>query len=74
MIIKNLVITKLNQILLLEQDTLDKAFEVPLKNNESKDKVNMNNNMKDYNSKDYLPKTTNKNWFETDFASAKYQN
>ena len=52
---------------------LDKAFEVPLKNNESKDKVNMNNNMKDYNSKDYLPKTTNKNWFETDFASAKYK-
>lgn len=53
---------------------LDQAFQVPVGKNESKDKVDMTrNNVKNYNSKDYLPKATNKNWFETDFASAKYK-
>ena len=53
---------------------LDQAFQAPIGKNESKDKIDMNkNNIKNYNSKDYLPKVTNKNWFETDFASAKYK-
>jgi len=40
-------------------------------NNIANGVVNINNNVTDYNSKDYLPKEINKQWFDTDFSQAK---
>jgi len=52
---------------------LDNAFQTPLQNNPTSDVVNLNqNNVKNYNSKDFLPQEVNDSWFDTDFSQAKY--
>ena len=48
------------------------AFEKPLPQGVNPDKVDLNkNNVKNYNTKDFLPKEINNDWFDTDFSQAK---
>ena len=54
--------------------SLDNAFERPVADNTNTDVVDLKkNNVKNYNSKDYLPKEINDDWFNTDFSQAKYK-
>ena len=52
---------------------LGNAFQNPIQNIPTKDTVNLNqNNVKNYNAKDFLPQEVNDSWFDTDFSQAKY--
>ena len=52
---------------------LDYAFKKPDVPELTPDIVNSNqNNVKQYNVKDFLPKEINNEWFDTDFSQAKY--
>ena len=52
---------------------LDNAFQTPLQNTPTTDVVNLNqNNVKNYNAKDFLPQEINDSWFDTDFSQAKH--
>jgi hypothetical protein len=54
--------------------SLDVAFEKPVPDHVKTDVVDLNrNNVTNYNAKDYLPKETNDEWFNTDFSQAKYK-
>ena len=53
--------------------SLDVAFDKPLPDCVKTDIVDLNrNNVKNYNTKDFLPKEINDDWFNTDFSQAKY--
>jgi hypothetical protein len=53
---------------------LDDAFKPPIAQQVRPDVVNLNkNNVTKYNAKDFLPKETNNQWFDTDFSQAKYK-
>jgi hypothetical protein len=52
---------------------LDKAFSSPIAVDAQPDKVDFNkNNVKNYNSKDFLPMEVKGEWFDTDFSLAKF--
>lgn len=52
--------------------SLDAAFMNPVPPQLNPSAVNIkNNNNKDYNAKDFLPKEINDKWFDTDFSQAK---
>jgi hypothetical protein len=52
---------------------LDNAFVRPIPQQTNSSEVPLNkNNLKKYDSKDYLPKELNDTWFDTDFSQAKY--
>ena len=54
--------------------SLENAFERPVADSTNTDVVDLNkNNVKNYDSKDYLPKEINDDWFNTDFSQAKYK-
>jgi hypothetical protein len=54
--------------------SLDAAFERPVADTTNTDVIDLQkNNVKNYNSKDYLPKEVNDDWFNTDFSQAKYK-
>ena len=52
---------------------LDNAFVRPIPQQPNSSEVPLNkNNLKKYDSNDYLPKELNDTWFDTDFSQAKY--
>ena len=52
---------------------LDNAYVRPIPQQTNSSEVPLNkNNLKQYDSKDYLPKELNDTWFDTDFSQAKY--
>lgn len=52
---------------------LNTAFSSPLPADAQPDQVDLNkNNVKNYNSKDFLPKEVQGEWFDTDFSLAKF--
>lgn len=52
---------------------LDGAYANPLPAGVTADTLNLNkNNVTNYNSKDFLPKEVNDEWFDTDFSQAKH--
>lgn len=52
---------------------LNAAFSSPLPVGAQPDQVDLNkNNLKNYNSKDFLPKEVQGEWFDTDFSLAKF--
>jgi hypothetical protein len=56
-----------------EQAPLEGAFERPIESQKQKpEEIDFNKNVvKKYDSKDYLPKEVNDEWFDTDFSKAK---
>jgi hypothetical protein len=54
--------------------SLDAAFDKPIPESVNSDVVDLQrNNVKNYNTKDFLPKEINDDWFNTDFSQAKYK-
>ncbi|ULY68630.1 hypothetical protein [Chlorella virus XW01] len=56
-----------------EQASLENAFERPIESQKQKpEEIDFNKNVvKKYDSKDYLPREVNDEWFDTDFSKAK---
>ena len=53
--------------------TLENAFQRPIPQQARPDEVPINkNNLSQYDSKDFLPKEINSEWFDTDFSQAKH--
>lgn len=53
--------------------TLENAFQRPIPQQAHPDEVPLNkNNLSQYDSKDFLPKEINSEWFDTDFSQAKH--
>ena len=66
-----------NKFLPVDDDSniadLNSAFSSPLPVGAQPDQVDLNrNNVKNYDSKDFLPKEVQSEWFDTDFTQAKY--
>ena len=59
---------------LIEGVDFDQAFDKPLSELTDTTTVDLNkNNVKNYDAKDYLPKESRDDWFNTDFSQAKYK-